>query len=226
MGALHDGYPHCDCITQAPPSTAGKPWVLKTPFYSGKSFARVLLLLRVVTFYAVVLHAFSEICIHFLRSETVHSKVCGLSKHALKYDSSRHPRHQGMLKELVAEYPDARMIMTHRRPIKAMSSLSSLQMRLRSVSSDLANPKVWIEMLLYCYYCYCEKAVACDCASTAAYAIAVNADVRTLADATRNPPRWHVRARVRARVRAHIETDDCGRDVLAMGHACLPCGGH
>lgn len=69
----------------APPSTNGKPWVLKTPFYAG------------------------------------------------------------MLKELVAEYPVASIVMTHRRPIQAMSSLSSLQMRLRSVSSDLANPKAIAE---------------------------------------------------------------------------------
>ena len=34
-----------------------------------------------------------------------------------------------MLVDLVAEYPDARVVMTHRRPVRTLASLSSLQVR-------------------------------------------------------------------------------------------------
>ena len=50
------------------------------------------------------------------------------------------PFHSAMLGDLVKAYPNARVVMTHRRPAKVLSSLCSLQMKLRSVSSDQAVP--------------------------------------------------------------------------------------
>ena len=50
------------------------------------------------------------------------------------------PYYSAMLADLVAEYPNARVVMTHRRPVQAMASLNALQMKLRSVTSDKASP--------------------------------------------------------------------------------------
>jgi hypothetical protein len=51
------------------------------------------------------------------------------------------PFYMAMLDDLVTAYPDARVIWTHRRPVKALTSLASLQMKLRSVSTDRMDPK-------------------------------------------------------------------------------------
>ena len=51
------------------------------------------------------------------------------------------PFYTAMLADLVAEHPEARIVMTHRRPIRSMASLNSLQMKLRSVASDKASPR-------------------------------------------------------------------------------------
>eukprot|EP01051_Picozoa_sp_SAG22_P002594 SAG22_NODE_118_length_19263_cov_16.155813_6_plen_249_part_00 len=48
--------------------------------------------------------------------------------------------YSAMLADLVREYPAARVVMTHRRPVKVMTSISSLQMKLRSVTTDNATP--------------------------------------------------------------------------------------
>ena len=45
-----------------------------------------------------------------------------------------------MLADLVKEYPKARVVMTHRRPVRALTSLSSLQLKLRSVGTDTVKP--------------------------------------------------------------------------------------
>ena len=50
------------------------------------------------------------------------------------------PFHTAMLDDLVAEYPKARVVMTHRRPVRALTSLSSFQLRLRSVGTDKVDP--------------------------------------------------------------------------------------
>ena len=46
------------------------------------------------------------------------------------------PGHQWNLEALLREYPDACFIQTHRDPLKVLSSLTSLEMVLRSLSSD------------------------------------------------------------------------------------------
>ena len=59
------------------------------------------------------------------------------------------PGHQWHLEALLREYPDARFIQTHRDPLKVLSSLTSLELVLRSMSSDDADAheiaKEWSE---------------------------------------------------------------------------------
>jgi hypothetical protein len=50
------------------------------------------------------------------------------------------PAHLAYLKYLVAQYPDAAIIWTHRRPLDAITSFSSLVCTLRSGFSNAINP--------------------------------------------------------------------------------------
>lgn len=50
------------------------------------------------------------------------------------------PGHQWHLEALLREYPDARFVQTHRDPLKVLSSITSLETVLRSMSSDAADP--------------------------------------------------------------------------------------
>ncbi len=50
------------------------------------------------------------------------------------------PAHLAYLKYLVAQYPDARIVWTHRRPLEAISSFSSLVCKLQSGFSNAINP--------------------------------------------------------------------------------------
>lgn len=49
------------------------------------------------------------------------------------------PGHQWHLEELLRVYPDARFVQTHRDPLKVLSSFTSLEVVLRSMSSDAAD---------------------------------------------------------------------------------------
>ena len=51
------------------------------------------------------------------------------------------PAHLWDLEALLAEYPDACLVQTHRDPLKIMSSLTSLETTLRAMSSDDIHPK-------------------------------------------------------------------------------------
>ena len=51
------------------------------------------------------------------------------------------PAHLAYLKYLVAQYPDAAVVWTHRRPLDAISSFSSLLCNLRGGFSSVINPK-------------------------------------------------------------------------------------
>jgi len=61
------------------------------------------------------------------------------------------PAHLWYLKDVVAEYPDARFIQTHRDPLKVLSSLTSLHVVLRKMASDSIDVKgiaeEWSEFL-------------------------------------------------------------------------------
>jgi len=50
------------------------------------------------------------------------------------------PGHLWSLEEMLAAYPDARLIQTHRDPLKTASSLSSLISTLRAMGSDAVDP--------------------------------------------------------------------------------------
>lgn len=51
------------------------------------------------------------------------------------------PAHLWCIPALLGEYPDARFIQTHRDPLKVLSSLSSLEMVLRTMTSDPGTPR-------------------------------------------------------------------------------------
>ena len=48
--------------------------------------------------------------------------------------------HQWALDRLLAQYPDARIVFTHRDPVKSMTSIASLTTQVRQMSSDSVNP--------------------------------------------------------------------------------------
>ncbi len=50
------------------------------------------------------------------------------------------PGHLWCLEAVLAEYPDARLIQTHRDPLRCLSSLSSLEVTLRSMASEQVVP--------------------------------------------------------------------------------------
>ena len=58
------------------------------------------------------------------------------------------PFYTGMLEDIVAAYPDARVVMTHRKPVTSLASLANLQTKLRSVASDRATPRAVMEEVL------------------------------------------------------------------------------
>ena len=51
------------------------------------------------------------------------------------------PSHMAFLKTLLAQYPDAGIVWTHRRPLQAMASFSSLVTRLQGAFSDRVDPR-------------------------------------------------------------------------------------
>ncbi|GIW42554.1 MAG: putative sulfotransferase [Candidatus Binatia bacterium] len=51
------------------------------------------------------------------------------------------PGHLWSLPALLAEYPDARLVQTHRDPLRIVASLTSLAVTLRSMASDKVDPK-------------------------------------------------------------------------------------
>lgn len=60
--------------------------------------------------------------------------------------SARHwllktPAHLAYLQYIVAQYPDARIVWTHRRPLDAIASFSSLVTRLRAAFSSAVDPR-------------------------------------------------------------------------------------
>ncbi len=61
------------------------------------------------------------------------------------------PAHLWYLNDVIAEYPDARFIQTHRDPLKVLSSLTSLHVVLRKMGSDAIDVKAiaeeWSEFL-------------------------------------------------------------------------------
>jgi hypothetical protein len=62
------------------------------------------------------------------------------------------PGHLWALDALLAEYPDARIVQTHRDPLKVIASLASLATVLRSMASDDVDPRAigveWTERLV------------------------------------------------------------------------------
>lgn len=48
--------------------------------------------------------------------------------------------HQWALQNLLARYPDARIVFTHRDPVKSMTSYASLTEQVRLMSSDVVDP--------------------------------------------------------------------------------------
>lgn len=79
-----------------------------------------------------------------------HAPAYRFHRHFLQHLGSRHakerwalksPAHIGLLDDLFAEYPDARIIHTHRDPAKAMPSLGSLVYAVRGIASDAVDPK-------------------------------------------------------------------------------------
>jgi hypothetical protein len=51
------------------------------------------------------------------------------------------PCHLWHLRALLAEYPDALLVQTHRDPLKVLSSLTSLATTLRKMASDAIDPR-------------------------------------------------------------------------------------
>lgn len=88
------------------------------------------------------------------------AKVYAAHRRFLQHLQSRHPGQRWMVKSpahlwylphVVAEYPDARFIQTHRDPLKVLSSLTSLHVVLRKMGSDDIDvtgiAKEWSEFL-------------------------------------------------------------------------------
>lgn len=84
---------------------------------------------------------YTRFCIH----DADMSKVYAAHRRFLQHLQSRHrgqrwmvksPAHLWYLPHVVAEYPDARFIQTHRDPLKVLSSLTSLHVVLRKMASD------------------------------------------------------------------------------------------
>ena len=69
------------------------------------------------------------------------------------------PFHMGMLDDMIDVYPDARVVMTHRRPVRALTSLSSLQVKLRTVSTDVIQPKEFAQEFLSLHSTFAGRAV-------------------------------------------------------------------
>ncbi len=69
------------------------------------------------------------------------------------------PFHMGMLDAMAAVYPDARLVMTHRRPVRALTSLSSLQIKLRSVTTDDIDPHQFADEFLTFWGPFAARAV-------------------------------------------------------------------
>ena len=69
------------------------------------------------------------------------------------------PFHMGMLDAMAAVYPDARLVMTHRRPVRALTSLSSLQIKLRSVTTDDIDPEKFADEFLTFWGPFAARAV-------------------------------------------------------------------
>jgi hypothetical protein len=61
-------------------------------------------------------------------------------KHFAKRWVLKSPGHLWSLREMLAEYPDARLIQTHRDPLKTTASLSSLVTQLRIMATDHVDP--------------------------------------------------------------------------------------
>ena len=69
------------------------------------------------------------------------------------------PFHMGMLDDLIDVYPDANIIMTHRRPVRALTSLSSLQVKLRTVATDVIKPKEFAQEFIGLHSEFAGRAV-------------------------------------------------------------------
>jgi hypothetical protein len=69
------------------------------------------------------------------------------------------PFHMGMMDDMLNVYPDARIIMTHRRPVRALSSLSKLQIKLRTVATDKIEPKRFAKEFLSLHSEFAGRAV-------------------------------------------------------------------
>ena len=69
------------------------------------------------------------------------------------------PFHMGMLDDMMEVYPEARVVMTHRRPVRALTSLSSLQVKLRTVATDNIQPKEFAQEFLSLHSEFAGRAV-------------------------------------------------------------------
>ena len=70
------------------------------------------------------------------------------------------PYYTPMLADLVREYPDAKIVMTHRRPVQALTSLNALQSKLRSITSDDVSPPAIARELFGLWDGFAERALA------------------------------------------------------------------
>jgi hypothetical protein len=86
-----------------------------------------------------------------------HAPAYTYHRHYLEHLQSKHmkdrwvlksPVHLRTLDALLAEYPDARFIITHRDPAKAMPSLASLYYVIRGLASDSVDPHVLGQQVL------------------------------------------------------------------------------
>jgi len=86
-----------------------------------------------------------------------HAPAYTYHRHYLEHLQSEHmkdrwvlksPVHLRTLDALLAEYPDARFIITHRDPAKAMPSLASLYYVIRGLASDSVDPHVLGQQVL------------------------------------------------------------------------------
>lgn len=58
------------------------------------------------------------------------------------------PFYVGMLEDLAEAYPDAHIVMTHRRPLKSLASLTALQMKLRRCRTSCISPgRPWSRLI-------------------------------------------------------------------------------
>jgi hypothetical protein len=62
------------------------------------------------------------------------------SHHALERWVLKSPGHLGPVDAMMAEYPDAMVVQTHRDPLKVVPSVSSLEYTMRCVASDEVDP--------------------------------------------------------------------------------------